>query len=573
MNHLDYDLVIKNGHIIVGTGNPWYKADIGIKDGRIAKLSRIPLKTTIRSIDAKELVVCPGFINVHSHSDAGILGHNNAENCLGMGLVTELTGQCGSSPAPIIEEYKETVKSKMKARLFPDIEVDWLTLGEWMKKVESRGIGINIAPLAGHGTIRACVMGEEGKGGERVVPSRKEMNGMKVMLDGAMKDGAFGLSTGLNYAPGRNALTKEVIELCKVVIKYGGVYSSQIRCEGDKLIEATKEFIDICKSALVRGTISHHKASGWTNFGKVNETIRMVEKARGKGIDIIIDLYPWRIGGTTKSLGSRFADFLSEDQHSKSPRVELVEMLKDDGEWARIKSATLEAVEEEKTLYKARKKSMEENGGWTSIPYAFQQSGTILSSRSHPELNGKTLKKVAEFFGKKDILDGIRTLLIADDGYTAAGGEPYSEEDIKSILKYPWTAVSTDQFANDDSKASHQKSADHLKILNPRGWGTYPKILGKYTREEKVITLEDAVRKMTSLPAQFLGLKDRGLVKEGFWADLVIFDHEKVKSNATYGAPQVYPSGIPYVLVNGELAVDKGKLTGALAGKVLRNKA
>ena len=193
MNHLDYDLVIKDGHIVDGTGNPWYKADIGIKDGRIAKLSRIPLKTTSRSIDAKELVVCPGFINVHSHSDAGILGHNNAENCLGMGLVTELTGQCGSSPAPIIEEYKETVKSRMKARISPEIEVDWLTLGEWMKKVETRGIGINIAPLAGHGTIRACVMGEEGKGGEVLEEILEKIRLMTGALAGLFYWGQAGI--------------------------------------------------------------------------------------------------------------------------------------------------------------------------------------------------------------------------------------------------------------------------------------------------------------------------------------------------------------------------------------------
>ena len=563
--------MIKNGHIIDGTGNSWYKADIGIQDGRIAKLSRRPVKTTGRVIDAKKLVVCPGFINVHSHSDWDIFGHNNAENCLAMGIVTELTGQCGGSPAPINEEYKETVKSRMKDRLSPETEVDWLTYKEWMNKVETNGVGINIAPLVGHGTIRACAMGEEGKGGERVVPTRNEMKEMKAMLDGALKDGAFGLSTGLSYAPGRNALTKEVVDLCKVVNKYGGVYSSHIRCEGDMLIEATDEFIEICESADVRGTISHHKASGRSNYGKVNETLRMVEKARKKGVDIIIDLYPWRYGGTTKSLGGRFAGYLSGDLPGKTPREELVEHLKDEAEWLRLKTAAIEAVEHEKTLYIARKKSFEENDGWTSTPYALQRSGTIISSRSHPELDGKTLEQVAEFFGEKDILDGIRALLVADEGYTVAGGEPYSEEDIITILKYPWTVVSTDQFANDDSKVPYQKSADHLKILNPRGLGTYPKILGKYVREEKVITLEDAIRKITSLPAQFLGLPDRGLVKEGFWADLVVFDAEKVRSNATYGAPQMYPSGIPYVLVNGEIAVNEGKLTGALAGKVLRN--
>jgi N-acyl-D-aspartate/D-glutamate deacylase len=459
----------------------------------------------------------------------------------------------------------------MKSRHLPEMEVDWLTLREWKKKVETKGVGINIAPLAGHGTIRGCVMGEEGNGGERVATTKVEMKDMKTMLEGAMKDGAFGISTGLNYAPGRNALTSEVIELCKVVNKYGGVYSSHLRCEGDKLIEATAEFLDICESADVRGTISHHKASGRSNYGKINETIRMVEKARGKGIEAIIDLYPWQYGGTTKSLGSRFAAFLTGDLPGKPPRVELVEKLNDDAEWGKLKAAALEATEKERVLYEDRKKSMKENGGWTSVPYAFQQEGTIISSTSHPELNGKTLKEITEFFGEKDILDGIRALLVADDGYTVAGGEPYSEEDIKTILRYPWTVVSTDQFAHDDSKVPYQMSANHLKILNPRGLGTYPKILGKYTRDEKVITMEEAIRKITSLPAQFLGLRDRGLIKEGFWADIVVFDPEKVKSNATYGASQEYPSGIPYVLVNGEIAVDKGKNTGALAGKVLSN--
>lgn len=569
---MDYDLVIKNGHIIDGTGNPWYKADIGIKDGHIAKLSLIPLKTAGRSIDAKGFVVCPGFINVHSHSDVYILGQNKAENCLMMGLVTEVTGQCGASIAPMTEEYKEIVKSRMKSVLNPDVgEIDWLTLDDWLKKLEKKGIGINIAPLVGHGTIRTYVMGAEGDGGERVVPTRGEMREMKAILEDSMKEGAFGLSTGLNYAPGRNALTKEVVELMKVVVKYGGLYSSHMRCESDKLIEATQEFIEICETAEARGTISHHKASGWTNFGKITETIRMVDRARAGGVNVIIDLYPWRIGGTTKSLGGRFKVSLSSNDSSKTPREELVELLKEDSSWEKLKSAALESVRKEEDLYKVRKDGMEKNSGWTSTPYALQRTGTILSSRKHPELNGKSFEDVANFFGEKDVLDGIRVLLIADEGSTVAGGEPYSEEDIIAILKYPWSTISTDQFALDNSKVPYQKAVDDLSILNPRGWGTYPKILGKYVREEKVLTLEDAIRKMTSLPAQFLGLKDRGIMKEGFWADLVIFDPDKVKNNATYGTSQVYPSGIPYVLVNGQVAVDKSKPTGALAGKALRS--
>jgi len=566
-----FDLVIKNGHIIDGTGNPWFKADVGISDGRITELSRVPLKSSGRIIDAMGMLICPGFINLHSHSDGSILYHNNAENCLSMGLVTELTGQCGSSVAPITEDYRESVRTRMKGRLSP-IEVNWLTLGEWLRKLEEKGVGINVAPLVGHGTLRACVMGEEGKGGERVTPSDEEMQDMKSLLEGGMDDGAFGLSTGLNYAPGRNALTEEVIELTRVVAKYGGVYASHMRCEGDMLIEATKEFIRICESASVRGTISHHKASGSSNFGKVCETLRLVEAARARGVDVIVDQYPWRIGGTIKSLGARFKAFLPEDKSGKSPREALVERLKDDVEWGKIKKAALEGIRKEQELYEARRKEMQERGGWTSTPYAFQQEGIILSSKSHPELEWKTLQEVAKFFNVEDVLEGIRTLLIADEGYTVAGGEPYSECDIVTVLKYPWTTVSTDQYAFDASKVSHQDTADELGIGHPRGWGTYAKILGKYVRQERVLTLEEAIRKMTSLPALFLGLQDRGIVRKGFWADLVVFDPENVKNVADYGSPMLYPEGIPYVIVNGQLAVDNGKLTEALAGMTLRNK-
>jgi len=568
---MDFDVVIKNGHIIDGVGNPWFKADIGVKDGRIAKISRISLKPSGRVVNADGLIVCPGFINLHSHSDGSIYAHNNAENCLSMGLVTELTGQCGSSVAPITEEYKEMVKTTFRRRLSSWEEVDWLTFDEWVKRLEEKGVGINVAYLAGHGTIRTCVMGDESEGGDRVVPTEDEMDEMKAMLEGAMKEGAFGLSTGLNYAPGRNAHADEIVELAKVVAKYGGVYSSHMRCEGDKLLEATREFVNICEIARLRGTISHHKASGWTNFGKVVETLRMVEAARSRGVDVIIDQYPWRIGGTIKSLGTRFTASHSNKESYASLRKELVEKLKDDEEWKKIKANAVENTRKEEELHKVRNEQLEEIGGWTSAPYAMQEGGIILHSKSHPELEGRTLEEVANSFGLDDILEGIRALLIEDEGYTSAGNEPYSECDIITILKYPWTTVSTDQYALDNSKVSHQNAADALCIQHPRGWGTYPKILEKYVREEKVLTIEEAIRKMTSLPAQFLGLQDRGIIRENFWADIVIFDPEQVENLATYENPQRYPRGIPYVLVNGQMAINKGERTGALAGKTLRH--
>lgn len=569
---LDFELIIKNGRVIDGSGNPWFRADIGISEGKVMKVSPVPLKEGGRIIDARGLLVCPGFINVHSHSDSTILSQNNAENCLAMGLVTELTGQCGSSAAPITEGYREAVKERMRGRTFGiDVEeVDWLTLDEWMRRLEGKGIGINVAPLVGHGTVRSCVMGVEGEGGERVVPTEDEMEGMKDMFEGAMRDGAFGFSTGLTYAPGRNALTGELVELVKVAGKYGGVYASHMRCEGDRLIEATREFIEICERAGVRGTIAHHKAMRSNNFGKVNETIRMVERARARGVDVIVDQYPWRHGGTTKSLGARFKSTGPDGGPEVRTREELLEKLKDQDEWEKLKAAALERRERELEKYKTRKKQLEEEGGWTSRPFFNDLSGTILYSRSHPELEGKSLAKVSEALGEEDVWEAIRALLIADGGYTSFGAEPYSEEDMITILRYPWTTVSTDQYAMDNSKLSLQDAADALAMQHPRGWGTYAKILGKYVREERVLTLEEAIRKMTSLPARFLNLQDRGLVREGFWADLVVFDPETVESLATYVNPHVFPKGIPYVLVNGEIAIDGGEPTGALAGKALR---
>ncbi len=563
---MGFDIVIRGGRIYDGTGNPWFRADIGISDGKIVRVSRTPLRDADRVIDATGLAVSPGFINLHSHSDVTILYHNNAENCLAMGLVTELTGNCGISVAPVTEKYRDAILREIRSLAFCPIEgIEWTTLGDWMKKVEEKGLGINIAPLIGHGTVRGCVMGKEGEGGERVVPTEEEMEEMKAMVEEAMKEGAFGMSTGLVYAPGRNALTDEIIELCKVVAKYGGVYTSHIRSEGDQLIEAVWEFIEICERAGVRGVISHHKASGRNNFGKVCETLRLVDRARRRGIEIIIDQYPWRIGGVTKSLGGRF-------KPEVKTRRELVEKLKDPEEWEKLKAAMMKRRERERALYEERRRRLEEKGGWAPRPYAVRAGGVILYSKKHPEFEGKSFQEVADAMGVDDVWEALRALLIEDEGYTVAGNIPYSEEDIVTVMRHPVTTVSTDQYAMDNSKVSQSQLADNLSYPHPRGWGTYPKILGKYVRKEKVLTLEEAIRKMTSLPAQFLGLQDRGLIREGFWADIIVFDPEKVDNRATYGDPCRYPEGIPYVIVNGQLAVDEGEHTGVLAGRVLRNR-
>ncbi|MCW3992580.1 MAG: D-aminoacylase [Candidatus Bathyarchaeota archaeon] len=565
---MGFDVVIRDGRIIDGTGNSWYRADVGVKDGRIARINPIPLKEAERVVDATGLLVCPGFVNLHSHSDSTILAHNSAENCLSMGLVTELVGSCGSSVAPITEEYWENLESWGLL----DVEVDWISLAEWRERLEAKGIGVNVAPLVGQGTVRGCVMGAEGKGGEKVVPSDEEMAGMMAMVESAMEDGAFGLSTGLTYAPGRNALTGEIVELTRVVAGYGGLYSSHMRCEADRLIEATREFIEICEAAGVRGTISHHKAMGRNNFGKVCETLRMVERARARGVDVVVDLYPWRHGGTIKSLGRMFRREYPDGSSIKT-REDLMERLRDPEEWSKVKAAVKAARDEELEKYERRMEEMEERGGWTTTPFSASEEGYVIHSKNRPDLQGMTFGELAEALGEEDFLDAVRELLIADEGHTLSGIYPYSEDDIQAIMEYPWSTVSTDQYAFDASKVSLQEAADALATQHPRGWGTYPKILGKYVREEGVLFLEEAIRKMTSLPANFIGLQDRGLVREGFWADLVVFDPGKVASGASYGDPYGSPEGIHYVLVNGVVAVDRGELTGALAGKVLEHGA
>ncbi|HUS78178.1 MAG TPA: D-aminoacylase [Patescibacteria group bacterium] len=568
---MSFDVVIRNGRIIDGTGNPWYKADLGLEGGRIAKISRTPLEGSGRVIDVRGLVVSPGFINIHSHSDGTILTHNRAENCLAMGLVTECVGNCGTSAAPITEDVKKLINIEQEGLSWGVwSEVDWLTLGEWFDRIEHAGIGINIATLVGHSNLRRNAMGEEGKGGGRVVPTEDEMEEMRGMLDASMDDGAFGLSTGLSYPLGRNALTEELAQLAGVAAAHGGVYSSHMRNEGPNLIEATLEFIEICERSGARGSISHHKASGLYNFGKVHETLRLVDQARSREVDVIVDMYPWRIGGLTKSLGARFRGNLPEVPGTNF-RGELVRMLKDPEAWKKMKTQALANGEKAREATEDRRRRLEEEGGWSPSPSKRSPSGVVLHSPSHPELEWKTLQQVGETLGGGDELEGIRALLIDDDGYTVSGNYPYSEEDMAAIVRYPWATFITDQRAVDNSKMTCQEASDALRMEHPRGWGTYPKVLESYVREERLISLEDAVRKITSLPATFLGLNDRGLVKEGFWADLVVFDPENVRNRATYGNPFQHPEGIPYVIVNGEVSVDEGRITGELAGRVLKN--
>jgi len=557
-----YDLVFKNGRVIDGTGNPWFRADLAVADGRIAAL-RPNLGNAERTIDASGLVVAPGFIDLHTHTDRTILLNRSATSSVMAGVTTEAIGNCGGAVYGFAPGYRESVDERLK-----DLDVDWTDLEGYRKKIESDRIGINIAPFVGHNTIRSSVMGDEGKGGERIVPEEAEMEVMRSLLVEAMDQGAFGLTTGLWYAPGRNALIEEVVELCRIVAERGGVYMSHIRGEAGVLIEATEEFIETCRRANVRGCISHHKAMGPQNWGKPVEAVKLLGEARGRGVEVMCDQYPWNYSSAA-NLGRWFISGWGRnrgrDDHYVPAEIDLETFLADirDPEmWERIKREAQERYDLEVEENEERRRDMREHGVTPSEivdPRSFEY---ITHSKNHPELVGKRFYEVAEALGMDDFWEAIRRVLLEDEGHAYTGGGGMGDDDIHAILRFPACAVSTDSYTNDQPSTV-------MRPHHPRGYGSFAKVLGTLVRERGIITLENAVRKMTSLPATFLGLTDRGILRPGAWADLTVFDPDGIENLATFAEPDRYPKGIDYVVVNGAIATENGERTDALTGNML----
>jgi len=525
-----FDVVIKNGYIIDGTGNSWFKADIGIKSGKVLEIGDLSSEDANTMINAKALVVSPGFIDMHSHSEYSLLLYSKAESKIRQGVTTEVNGNCGDSPAPIEGITAEAAEEAKAYKL----DMDWSTLGEYLNRLERQGIALNVVQLVGHGTIRTAVMGQENRS-----PTLEELKRMKELVAQAMEDGAFGMSTGLFYIPCGFAQTEEIIELCKVVAKYGGIYTSHIRGEGDPLIEAVAEAIEIGEKANIPVQISHHKACGIENWGKVENTLRMMEEARSRGIDVTCDVYPYEACGA--DLASMIPNWAHEGGVDK-----LRERLKDQRNRERIKKEMLKGLLGWESTVK--------QSGWGRIK--------VIGWKEHKEFEGKTLAEVAELKGV-DPFNLTFDLIIKKESPELVDLS-MSDKDVCNVIKHPLSMVGSDGWALAPYGVLGEKKT------HPRSYGTCPRILGKYVREEKVLTLENAIRKMTSFPVQKLGLRDRGMIREGMWADVVVFDPKTVMDKATYEDPHRYPEGIEYVLVNGELVVDKGKHTGALPGKVLR---
>ena len=525
-----------------GTGNPWFKADVAIKNGRISKVGRLNGVKSKDLIDAKGLIISPGFIDMHSHSDFTIPFDPKVESSIHQGVTTLVVGDCGLSLAPVNRE-KEDLLMEYLSPFLPGgkkLKVEWSSFSDYLRYEEKIKCSSNIVNLVGHGTVRIAVMGFE----ERA-PSKKEIEDMKILVAEAMDAGAFGMSSGLIYSPGIYSKTEELIELSKVVSKYGGIYTSHIRGEGITLIESIKEAIEIGEKSGVPVEISHHKAAGRPQWGKSKETLKLIEDARKRGIDVTCDQYPYEAGMT--SLVMLLPPWVHEGGMNK-----ILQRLGKSEEREKIRKNVQEGIPGWENLIAGC--------GWENIYLSY------LKTEKNKFLEGKNLVQITKLMGKLDELTALCDLILEEEGRASMVVFLMEKDDIKRIMQSSLTMIGSDSWA----MAPH--GILHVGKPHPRFYGTYPKVLGEYVREKSILRLEEAISKMTSLPAQKIGLLDRGLIREGMWADIVVFDADRVKDKATYEDPHQYPEGIEYVIVNGKMVIIKGKHSGITSGKVLRSK-
>jgi N-acyl-D-amino-acid deacylase len=530
----EYDVVIRNGRIIDGSGNPWVSGDIAIRGNRIAAIGRVDSSRAKRVIDAVGLVISPGFIDMLGQSEGALLIDNRSLSKLSQGITTEITGEGGSiapqtdltlaSLRPMLDHYKLTV--------------DWTTLDGYFERLAKNRTPINIGTYVGAAQVREAVLGDVDR-----APTPDELEKMKAMVAQAMKQGAFGLSTALIYPPGHYARTEELIELAKVASQYGGIYGSHMRSEGQSETEAITEALRIGREAGLPVEIFHLKVSGKTRWGSMPKIAGMIQTARDSGQDVSADMYPYIAGGT--ALASSLPPWAADGGMEK-----LLERLQDRATRAKIKVEMATDHPQWENLYF-------DTGG---------ASGVMVSGVENPELkkfDGKTVSQIAAA-QKKEPLDALFDFVIADKGQTGALYFMASEKDLQYGLKQPWTSLCLD---------AGELSLDgplYEPHTHPRAFGTMPRFLGHYVRDLHLLPIEEAVRKMTSLPAQRERLLDRGLLKEGYFADITVFDPNSIEDTATYTKPDGLSKGVKYVFVNGQLEFEDGKLTGIMAGQGLR---
>ncbi len=537
---MDYETIIKGGRIVDGSGNPWYKGDIAVIEGKIACIARCLVPEADQVINATGLVVAPGFIDAHSHADSSTLFYREMESVVAQGITTVVAGQCGSSIAPVNPDLREELEKRWAGWLLPEIEfgITWTSFEEYLREEEKEGLGANVAHLVGHGAVRIASMGFEAR-----APTTGELDAMRGHVSEAMEAGAYGLSTGLIYPPGIFAETLEIVELAKVAARYGGVYDTHIRGEGKTLMESLGEAIAIGKEAGIPVQISHHKAATKSFWGKSVDTLNLLEKTRSEGVDITVDQYPYKAGST--SLVTCLPPWAHEGGMER-----LLERLKDPGLRQKMQGDIEDGLP-----------------GWENFAGELGwQNVYVTSIRTdvNKYAEGKNLLEIQEHRGDADPYISLFDLILEENGAAGMVIFAMDEEDVLRIMRHPLQMVGT------DSGASGTTGFMRRGKPHPRGYGTYPRVLGKYVRESGTLTLEEAIRKMTSFPAQRFGLQSRGLLKPGMVADIVVFNPDTVIDTATYEEPHQLPKGVEHVIVNGEITVQSSEPQGTLAGRTLR---
>lgn len=497
-----YDLLITNARIVDGTGNPWFRADVGVKNGRISRIGHINPGDAARVIDARGQIVAPGFIDVHTHVES-IYRQPDAENFVRMGVTSLVTGNCGTSETNI---------------------------AQFLGKIRTTPLAVNLATLIAHGSVRREVLGLENR-----APTPAELQRMEAIVEQAMKDGAVGLSTGLIYVPGTYAKTDEIVALARVAARYNGVYATHMRNEGNEVLAAIRESLQIGEQAGMPVEISHFKISSRKLWGQSAQTIGLVREARRRGQVVTVDQYAYPASST--SLDSRLPSWLLEGGREEG------------------KKRLAERDVRERVL-REMKETLKESG-FKDFDYA-----VVAGYEPNPSFNGKSIAAITrDVRGKKDVKSQIEQMI---EMYMAGGAamiyHGMSEADVQNIMREPFTMIASDSGVRRIGEG----------VPHPRGYGNNARVLGHYVRELKLLSLEDAIRKMTSLPAQTFNLRDRGLLREGFAADLVIFDDATIIDRATFEEPHQYPTGISYVIVNGEPVVAEGQMTEARPGQPLK---
>jgi len=521
-----FDYFIKNGLVFDGSGSEPVETNIGVKDDRIVYIGNECFSAK-EIFDAKGLIICPGFIDTHAHSEFTILADGRAEGKLSQGVTTEINGNCGLSAAPLYNEARERREEDLKEL---GIKERWTTFREYFDILRNKGIAINFATLCGHGNIRASVIGYKD-----IRPDEDAMNGMKRFLSDAVEQGAKGISTGLIYPPGVYSNTEELIELCSSLITHHSspIYASHMRSEGDALIEAIKEVINIGNGAGIKVHISHVKTAGERNWGKIDEAIELMEESRNSGIKLTCDRYPYIAAST--DLDTVLPSWVYDGGV--------------DEELRRLKD-------------KAAAKKIKEEIGIKNEDY---WEGIFVSSvalEKNKWMEGENIFDISLKLSKKPI-DALFEIIIDEKARAGAIFFSMNEDNLRKFLSLPYAMIGSDSSVRSFSGITRSGKP------HPRGFGSFPRFIGKYVRDEDLMPLSEAVRKMTSLPAETFSLKERGMIKEGFYADITVFDYEKINDKATFKEPFKMAEGINYVFVNGTLTFRNGEFTGSRSGRIL----